>query len=109
MFFSPRLFGNDAWFERGIAEFGQASGVTATGLLLLRTVDPDNKTIAAASFAGKQLLHEPGMNVWVALAFALVFTVGWMPVFLVSLVMLIIWVAVSIVLMRRVKKQILKG
>jgi hypothetical protein len=44
------------------------------------------------------------MNVWVALAFALVFTVGWMPVFLVSLVMLIIWIAVSIVLMRRVKK-----
>jgi ESS family glutamate:Na+ symporter len=104
MYFSPRLFGNDAWFERGIAEFGQASGVTATGLLLLRTVDPGNKTIAAASFAGKQLLHEPGMNVWVALAFALVFTVGWMPVFLVSLVMLIIWVVVSIVLMRRVKK-----
>jgi ESS family glutamate:Na+ symporter len=103
MYFSPRLF-KEAWFERGIAEFGQASGVTATGLLLLRTVDPNNKTIAAASFAGKQLLHEPGMNVWVALAFALVFTVGWMPVFLVSLVMLIIWIAVSIVLMRRVKK-----
>ena len=103
MYFSPRLF-KEAWFERGIAEFGQASGVTATGLLLLRTVDPNNKTIAAASFAGKQLLHEPGMNVWVALAFALVFTVGWMPVVLVSLVMLIIWVVVSIVLMRRVKK-----
>ena len=105
MYFSPRLFGNEAWFERGIAEFGQASGVTATGLLLLRTVDPDNKTIAAASFAGKQLLHEPGMNVWVALSFALVFTVGWMPVFLVSLVMLIIWVVVAVVLMRRVKRN----
>ena len=78
--------------------------ITATGLLL-RTVDPDNKTIAAASFAGKQLLHEPGMNVWVALAFALVFTVGWMPVFLVSLLMLVIWIAVSIVLMRRNKKD----
>ena len=35
MFFSPRLF-KEAWFERGIAEFGQATGVTATGLLLLR-------------------------------------------------------------------------
>ena len=104
MYFSPRLF-KEAWFERGIAEFGQASGVTATGLLLLRTVDPDNKTIAAASFAGKQLLHEPGMNIWVALSFALVFTVGWMPVFLVSLVILIIWVVVAVILMRRVKKN----
>ena len=103
MYVSPRIF-KEAWFERGIAEFGQASGVTATGLLLLRTVDPDNKTIAAASFAGKQLLHEPAMNVWVALAFALVFTIGWMPVFLVSLLMLVIWVSVAIVLIRRMKK-----
>ena len=100
MFFSPRLF-REAWFERGIAEFGQATGVTATGLLLLRTVDPDNKTIAAASFAGKQLLHEPAMNLWVALAFALVLTIGWLPVFLVSVVMLAIWVGVSVFLMRR--------
>lgn len=30
LFFSPRLF-REAWFERGIAEFGQATGVTATG------------------------------------------------------------------------------
>ena len=104
MYFSPRLF-KEAWFERGIAEFGQATGVTATGLLLLRTVDPDNKTVAAASFAGKQLLHEPGMNVWVALAFALVFTVGWMPVFLVSAVMLAIWLAVSVVIIRRNRKD----
>lgn len=99
MFFSPRLF-KEAWFERGIAEFGQATGVTATGLLLLRTVDPDNKTIAAASFAGKQLLHEPAMNLWVALAFALVMTIGWLPVFLVSTAMLVIWIGVSLFLMR---------
>ncbi|MEG1980375.1 MAG: sodium/glutamate symporter, partial [Victivallaceae bacterium] len=31
----------EAWFERSIAEFGQSCGVTATGLLLLRTVDPN--------------------------------------------------------------------
>ena len=99
MFFSPRLF-REAWFERGIAEFGQATGVTATGLLLLRTVDPDSKTIAAASFAGKQLLHEPAMNLWVALAFALVLTIGWLPVFLISFVMLTIWIGLSVFLMR---------
>ena len=102
MFFSPRLF-KEAWFERGIAEFGQATGVTATGLLLLRTVDPDSKTIAAASFAGKQLLHEPAMNLWVALAFALVLTIGWLPVFLISTAMLAIWIGVSVFLIRRRK------
>ena len=104
LFFSPRLF-KEAWFERGIAEFGQATGVTATGLLLLRTVDPDNKTIAAASFAGKQLLHEPAMNLWVALAFALVFTVGWLPVFLVCLAMLVVWTVVAAAIMRRAKRR----
>ena len=102
LYFSPRLF-KEAWFERGIAEFGQATGVTATGLLLLRTVDPDSKTIAAASFAGKQLLHEPAMNLWVALAFALVFTVGWLPVFLVCLAMLVVWTVVAVAIMRRAK------
>jgi len=100
LWFSRRLF-SEAWFERGIAEFGQATGVTATGLLLLRTVDPDNKTIAAASFAGKQLLHEPAMNLWVALAFALVFTIGWLPVFLISLAMLAVWLVIAAVLIRR--------
>ena len=104
VWFSPRLF-REAWFERGIAEFGQATGVTATGLLLLRAVDPDGKTPAAASFAGKQLLHEPAMNLWVALAFALVFTVGWVPVFIVSVVVLAIWIAVAAVIMRKNARQ----
>jgi len=103
LFFAPRLF-KEAWFERGIAEFGQATGVTATGLLLLRTVDPESKTPASASFAGKQLLHEPAMNLWVALAFALIFTVGWFKVFLICVAMLAIWLIVSVVLMRRNRK-----
>ena len=102
LFFGPRLF-KEAWFERAIAEFGQATGVTATGLLLLRTVDPESKTPASASFAGKQLLHEPAMNLWVALAFALIFTLGWLKVFLICAGMLAIWLVVSVVIMRRAK------
>ena len=98
--FARKLF-KEAWFERGIAEFGQATGVTATGLLLLRTVDPDNKTIAAAAFAGKQLIHEPVMNLWVAIAFALVFTTGWVPVLLVSTAVLTGWMIVAFVMVRR--------
>ena len=103
LFFGPRLF-KEAWFERAIAEFGQATGVTATGLLLLRTVDPESKTPASASFAGKQLLHEPAMNLWVALAFALIFTLGWLKVFLICAGMLTIWLVVSVVIMRRLRK-----
>ncbi|MBP5319830.1 MAG: sodium:glutamate symporter [Kiritimatiellae bacterium] len=81
------------WFECAIAEFGQATGVTATGLMLLRTVDPDNKTSAAISFGYKQLLHEPfmGGGLWTALALPLVYRIGWMNVWLISLGMLLLW------------------
>ena len=73
MVIGPRIF-DEAWFERSIAEFGQAMGVTATGLMLLRTVDPDNKTVATEAFGYKQLLHEPimGGGFWTSLAVPLV-------------------------------------
>jgi len=99
---APRIF-RTAWFERAIAEFGQAMGVTATGLLLLRTVDPENRTPAAMSFGYKQLLHEPfmGGGIWTALAFALVYRIGWMNTWLVCLVMFAVWAAVALFLWRR--------
>ena len=105
LFFSPRIF-RDAWVERGIAEFGQASGVTATGLMLLRTVDPENRTPAAMSFGYKQLVHEPvmGGGIWTALALTLVFRLGWFPVFLICTGMLTIWLIVSVVIMRKSRK-----
>lgn len=102
IFISRRIF-SSAWFERAIAEFGQATGVTATGLLLLRTVDPDTKTSAAQSFAGKQLVHEPVTNLWVATAFALVMTVGWKVVFVISSAMLAIWGFIAWRIARKLK------
>lgn len=104
LFVAPRIF-KDAWFERAIAEFGQAMGVTATGLMLLRTVDPENKTPAAASFACKQLLHEPimGGGIWTALALTLVFTIGWLPVWGFSCVMLAAWGVAAFFLARRAR------
>ena len=101
-FIAPRIF-RTAWFERAIAEFGQATGVTATGLMLLRTVDPENRTPAAMSFGYKQLLHEPfmGGGIWTALALTLVYRIGWLNVFWISLTMLVFWSIVAYVLYRR--------
>ncbi|MBE6404911.1 MAG: sodium:glutamate symporter [Lentisphaerae bacterium] len=106
MFVAPRLF-KSAWFECAIAEFGQGLGVTATGLMLLRTVDPENKTVAAASFGYKQLIHEPimGGGLWTALALTLVFTIGWLPVWCFSLVMLLVWIGISAVIIKRNRKK----
>ncbi len=73
----------DVWFERSIAEMGQSMGVTSTGLLLLRVVDPDYETPAAGAFAYKQILHEPfmGGGLWTSAAIPLLVLWGGWPVF----------------------------
>ena len=86
----------DAWFERAIAEMGQSMGVTATGLLLLRVVDPDYETPAADAFACKQLVHEPfmGGGLWTGAAIPLIAIYGAPVVLLISTVALAFWFAV---------------
>ena len=78
------------WFERGITEFGQATGVVASGLLLLRMADPQDRSDALTAFSIKQLVLQPllaggvitvlapiavsswGLERWMALCLALV-------------------------------------
>ncbi len=45
-----RLF-KDEWFEHSIIRFGTTTGVAAVGLMLLRTADPEMKTMAGETFA----------------------------------------------------------
>ena len=52
----------EEWFERSITEFGQATGVAASGLLLLRLADPRNLTNALQVFSIKQLLLQPVLS-----------------------------------------------
>ncbi|MFM7675590.1 MAG: sodium/glutamate symporter [Synechococcus sp.] len=54
----PRILPFD-WFERGILEFGQATGVAASGLLLLRMADPGDRSDALQAFSMKQMLLQP--------------------------------------------------
>jgi ESS family glutamate:Na+ symporter len=89
----------DAWFERSIAEMGQSMGITATGLLLLRVVDPEYRTPAADAFASKQLLHEPfmGGGLWTGTAIPLLAAVGPWPVFLIACGAVAAWLLVVFV------------
>lgn len=93
-----RVF-RDAWFERAIAEMGQSMGVTATGLLLLRVVDPDYESPATDAFAAKQLMHEPfmGGGLWTGMAIPLIATVGGLPVFLIAAGALTVWLLIAFV------------
>ena len=102
LYIAPKII-KTSWFECAIAEFGQATGVTATGLLLLRTVDPENRTMATKIFGYKQLIHEPimGGGLWTAMALTLVYEIGWMKVFLISALMLILWAVCAAIIKAR--------
>ncbi|MEA2077816.1 MAG: sodium/glutamate symporter [Candidatus Marinimicrobia bacterium] len=102
MFLAKRLL-PDAWFERAIAEMGQSMGVTATGLLLLRIVDPEQETPAYSAFGYKQLLHEPfmGGGIWTSIALPLCVMSGSWVVFFISLGAIAIWLLVWFLLFRK--------
>jgi ESS family glutamate:Na+ symporter len=55
---APRIL-PAGWFERAVIEFGQATGVAASGLLLLGMADPDGRSEAIPAFSVKQLLLQP--------------------------------------------------
>ncbi len=84
------------WFERAIAEMGKSMGVTATGLLLLRIVDPEQETEAASAFGYKQLLHEPfmGGGIWTSTAVILIAQRGGWLVLGIAIVAIVAWFAI---------------
>ena len=73
---APRLLPAD-WFERAVLEFGQATGVAASGLLLLRMADPDDHSQALPAFSLKQLLLQPFLAGGVVTVVAPLAVVGW--------------------------------
>jgi ESS family glutamate:Na+ symporter len=72
----PRILPAD-WFERAVIEFGQATGVAASGLLLLRMADPDDRSEALPAFSIKQLLLQPFVAGGVVTVVAPLAVAGW--------------------------------
>lgn len=102
MFFAPRIF-PDYWFEKAIGDLGQSMGVTATGILLLRMVDPENRSGAFESFAYKQLFFEPivGGGLFTAAAPALMAKLGLMTTLFITGGLLLFWMAAGFVLIKQ--------
>ena len=88
---APRMFASH-WFERGMTDYGQAMGMTATGLLLNRLVDPVNRLKIREAFAYKQLIFEPFMGGGLVTATAVIFMFefGLIPVLVFSIIAMII-------------------
>lgn len=95
------------WFERAIAEMGKSMGVTATGLLLLRIVDPEQETEAASAFGYKQLLHEPfmGGGLWTSIAVILIAQKGGWLVLGIAIVAIVAWLVIWRIFLKKKMQQ----
>ncbi|WP_087974301.1 sodium/glutamate symporter [Oceanobacillus rekensis] len=86
------------WLERGIGDFGQSMGITATGLLLMRVADPKAESPAFEGFGYKQLVFEPflGGGLVTALSVPLIFQFGPIPFFIFAVIMCVIGLLVGL-------------
>lgn len=93
---APRLM-RPYWFERGIGDYGQSMGMTATGLLLMKNTDPANKSEALERFGYKQLLFEPivGGGLFTAMSMILISEFGLGAMFAVTLAVLLFWLVLG--------------
>ena len=86
LFYARGIFGKD-WFESSILNYGMCSGVVATGMLLLKVCDPENKSEALPLYA----IRAPFISILVgggivtALMPSLVYQFGALTVGLVAL------------------------
>ena len=92
-YFAPRYF-RRYWFEYGLTNTSQSMGMTATGLLMNRLVDPSNHTHARESFAYKQLAFEPFMGGGIVTASAGIVLVefGQIPTLIAVTLVLLFWI-----------------
>ncbi len=70
MFLLGKVILKKEWFERSVTEFGNATGVAASGLLLLRLADPRNATSALPIFSIKQIFLQPLLSGGLVTVFA---------------------------------------
>ncbi|GKT26962.1 putative multi-domain containing protein [Aduncisulcus paluster] len=68
----------DYWFVRALTEMGHSCGVAATGLMLLKSVDPMNTTPVLKAFSLAQIIHEVimGGGIWTSIAVPLCDMIG---------------------------------
>ncbi|WP_027107841.1 sodium/glutamate symporter [Lacticigenium naphthae] len=87
LYLGPRMI-PDHWFERGLGDFGQATGMAATGILLMKIADPKQQTPALESFGYKQILFEPfvGGGLVTAAALPFIFQFGPLAFLILSVI-----------------------
>jgi ESS family glutamate:Na+ symporter len=92
----------DPWFQRGLVDFGQSTGVAASGLLLLNMVDPLDQNDVLTPFSIKQLLLQPLVAGGVITVVAPLAVSHWgLPAWTVlCLALVVLWVSLALKLTR---------
>lgn len=85
-------------FERGLGDLAQSLGMTVMGLLMLRTVDPEDESRALEGFKYKQLLFEPvvGGGLFTAASIPLIAQIGAWPTLAIVGTVLLGWMFIGI-------------
>lgn len=86
------------WFQNGIVNAAQSMGMTATGLLFLNMVDPDDRTSSAESFGFKQLMFEPfvGGGIITALSMPIIIAIGLQKFTLIASAICLFWMVLGL-------------
>lgn len=95
------------WFQNAIISYGQAMGMTATGLLFAQMVDPKNRTNAVEGFGYKQLMFEPlmGGGLVTALSMPFMLMIG-LPLFTaICAAIMLFWLVLGLMLFGKKKKR----
>ncbi|MEB3334906.1 MAG: sodium/glutamate symporter [Cyanobacteriota bacterium] len=90
------------WFQRGLVDFGQGTGVAASGLLLLNMVDPRDQNNVLTPFSIKQLLLQPLVAGGVITVVAPLAVDRWgLPAWTtLCLALVVLWVGLALLLAR---------
>ena len=86
-YFAAKLFRHDG-FERMVGSFGQGCGVLATGLMLIRIVDPNGESSAADAIAAASTIGYLWMIPYFTIGPIVSFTWGFPKLFLISVLLL---------------------
>lgn len=87
---------NKSWFERSIFCYGYSTGVFAIGFVLLRIVDPDNRSHTAEDVAMSPWLSFAEVFLWSLIPAALVANQGWLVV-AASVAVMVVSIAVCLI------------
>lgn len=92
----------EPWFQRGLIDFGQATGVAASGLLLLNMADPQDQGDVLTPFSIKQLVLQPLVAGGVITVVAPLAVSRWgLPAWTaLCLVLVLLWMGLAVALAR---------